>query len=284
MQSMMLATDFSERSDRALRRAVLLARQTGARIHLVHVVDDDRPRRLVDREASDARALLDELASTLGTIDTVSCETHIIRADPFAGINEAVNTLRPDLLILGPHRRQLLKDAFVGTTAERTIRKVDCPVLMVNALPVAPYKQALLTTDLSDCAGNALNRFQRLQHSMNLDATIVHVFETPALNLAMADTLSGESQQDYIRNLRSDALRNLATQLRTIRISRLTEVVRPVDVSVAHEILATASDIHADVIVMSTHGRHLLARWALGSVTEQVLQASTIDVLTVPGN
>jgi len=38
MQRIMLATDFSERSDRALRRAVILARAHDASLDLVHVV------------------------------------------------------------------------------------------------------------------------------------------------------------------------------------------------------------------------------------------------------
>ena len=32
-----------------------------------------------------------------------------------------------DLLIIGPHRRQILQDVFTGTTAERTIRGSDRP-------------------------------------------------------------------------------------------------------------------------------------------------------------
>lgn len=43
MKKIMFATDFSERSDRALRRAVILARAHDAVLEIVHVVDDDRP-------------------------------------------------------------------------------------------------------------------------------------------------------------------------------------------------------------------------------------------------
>ncbi len=190
MQTILLATDFSERSDRALRRAVLLGRESGACIHLLHVVDDDRPRRIVDRDANDARALLDELALTLREVDGVSCDTSVMQADPFDGIARAVSNISPDLLILGPHRRQILRDAFVGTTAERTIRAVQCPVLMVNGLPAGPYKQTLLTTDLSNNAQAALKRFEKFQAGMNNSMAIVHVFDAPALRLAMADTMS----------------------------------------------------------------------------------------------
>ena len=156
MQRIMLATDFSERSDRALRRAVLLARAHGAVLDLVHVVDDDRPRRIVDHEAVDARTLLRELAQSLRSVDGITCQIDVVLSDPFAGIVKAVAEKKPDLLVIGPHRRQILKDAFLGTTAERTIRSVDCPVLMVNGPPVAPWRHILLTTDLSDIAKSAL--------------------------------------------------------------------------------------------------------------------------------
>ena len=122
MQRIMLATDFSERSDRALRRAVLLARSHGARLDLVHVVDDDRPQRIVQHEVDDARAMLRELARALERDDGVQTDIGIILADPFAGIATAAAERQPDLLVIGPHRRQILRDVFLGTTAERTIR------------------------------------------------------------------------------------------------------------------------------------------------------------------
>jgi len=158
VQRTMLATDFSERSDRALRRAVILTRQQGAALEIVHVVDDDRPRRLVDHEVNDARQLLAELARSLKDLDGVACATGVLLDDPFAGIVKAAAKASPDLLVIGPHRRQILRDAFVGTTAERTIRAVRCPVLMVNGPPVGPWRHVLMTTDLSEHSGNALRR------------------------------------------------------------------------------------------------------------------------------
>lgn len=159
MKKIMFATDFSERSDRALRRAVILARAHDAVLEIVHVVDDDRPRRIVDHEVNDARQLLGELARTLKDLDGVSCSTQIVQDDPFAGIVKAVAKATPDLLVIGPHRRQILRDAFVGTTAERTIRAASCPVLMVNGPPVGHWRHMLQTTDLSETAERALKRF-----------------------------------------------------------------------------------------------------------------------------
>jgi nucleotide-binding universal stress UspA family protein len=51
--------------------------------------------------------------------------------------------------------------------------------------------------------------------------------------------------------------------------------------SVAREILDHADEIAADLIVMTTHGRHGMARFFLGSTTERVLRTASVPVLTV---
>lgn len=51
--------------------------------------------------------------------------------------------------------------------------------------------------------------------------------------------------------------------------------------SAAEEIMRAADGIKADMVVMSTHGRHGLSRWAFGSVTDKVMQAGKIPVLVV---
>jgi universal stress protein E len=52
------ATDFSTRSQRAVRRAGLLAQEHGAELALVHVVDDDQPQDLVALETREAERIL----------------------------------------------------------------------------------------------------------------------------------------------------------------------------------------------------------------------------------
>ncbi len=49
----------------------------------------------------------------------------------------------------------------------------------------------------------------------------------------------------------------------------------------ADEILAFASDVGADLIAMSTHGRSGISRWVFGSVADRVLRGATCPVLLV---
>jgi len=83
--------------------------------------------------------------------------------------------------------------------------------------------------------------------------------------------------QDYAVRRATDHLNDLAQRLRAdgVEVATYVRVGVPVD-----EILKFAGEHAANVIVMGTHGRtgfrHLLA----GSVTEKVVRASSIPVLT----
>ncbi|MEP3439759.1 MAG: universal stress protein [Hoeflea sp.] len=282
MKNIMMATDFSERSDRALRRAILLARQLGAGITLVHVVDDDQQRRIVEAERDAAETLLRQMGETLRDADQLECETRIILASPFAGIVQAVEDGKPDLLVIGPHRRQVLRDVFIGTTAERTIRAVGCPVLMVNAPPAGNYRHVMQTTDLSDGSREALQRFPSLGISGEARNSLLYVYDAPALRLAFSHTMPKSERETYRSDESRDASRRLSEFLATANFGGVAPMVRFEATTAQHEILEAADAEKADLVVISTHGQTGIAKLFIGSVTEQVLRMSPVDVLALP--
>ena len=282
MKEILVATDLSERSDRALRRATLLARQFKAAILLVHIVDDDQPRRIADTERDAATTLLREMAATLRDVDGVTCETRVILAAPFVGITQAVADAKPDLLVIGPHRRQVLRDVFVGTTAERTIRSVECPVLMVNATPAGQYRHVLQTTDLSVPSRDGLQRFQNLGLGKGGRNSLLYLFDAPALRLVMAHTMPQDDQKKYVLDEQADAARELAAFSASAGLQDIRQLARYEATAAQHEILKAAEEERADLIVMSTNGRGGIAKMLIGSVTEQVLRNASVDVLAIP--
>lgn len=282
MKKIMMATDFSERSDRALRRATLLARQFDAPLSIVHVVDDDQPRRIVESERNTASELLRELRSTLQEFDGISCDTRVVLADAFVGIARAVEEEAPELLVIGPHRRQALRDVFVGTTAERTIRSVTCPVLMVNAPPVGTYGHVMLTTDLSAGAERAAGTSVALRLMDGADVSVLHVYDAPATRLAMSHTVPSDNREVYLENLRKEAAANLAQFVKKTGVRSQRQLVRLGLNAPATEILKTAKDEAADLVILGTEGRKGVSKFFLGSVAENVLRMADRDVLAVP--
>jgi len=277
-----VATDFSERSDRAIRRATLLAQTFGASLTLIHVIDDDQPRRILRAEQQAVEAFLGEQTRSLREIDGLACTSRIVLGDPFEGITQAAREDEADLLIIGPHRRQVLKDVFVGTTAERTIRASERPVLMANGVPAGPYRRILLAVDLSGCSGDAVHAVQNLGLNAKAAVSVVHIFDAPASGLMYWSSSDEDRIKDYLAQEEERASGELAAFLTDFNLGPVQQILRPDETSVAHIICATAREASADLIVVGTRGRTGIAKTLLGSVAAEVLRSSDRDVLAVP--
>jgi len=86
MRQIVVATDFSSRSQRALPRAGLLARQIAADLTLLHVVDDDQPEKLVEIESREADRLMNEQIGSLAELRDVRCRKVVATGEAFDGI------------------------------------------------------------------------------------------------------------------------------------------------------------------------------------------------------
>ncbi|MZR32390.1 universal stress protein [Sneathiella litorea] len=282
MKSLLVATDFSERSDRAIRRATLLARTYDAAVMLIHIVDDDQPKRLIKAEEQAASKLLEEQARSLREIDGLECEFRIALGDPFEKIMQIGREEDVDLVIIGPHRRQILKDVFVGTTAERIIRTSDRPVLMANAVPAGAYRQILIATDLSDCSGDALRAAVGLDLIKKSDVSVLHVFDAPPTGLMNRASLSDDQIQDYLYNEEQRASLDLLAFLVEHDLRSVPSILKPAISSVEEVILSAAREISAEVIIIGSRGKTGLAKTLLGSTAEKLLCVSDHDILVVP--
>lgn len=60
MKNILIATDLSERSNRALRRAAMLAAQFGAHLTVLHVTDADLPERVATAVGTEAEQAIRE--------------------------------------------------------------------------------------------------------------------------------------------------------------------------------------------------------------------------------
>ena len=155
MRMILAGTDLSARSDRALHRAALLAREFKARLLILHVVDDDQPPALIDQDRRQAKALLDGQALHLAELANAPPDLLVKVGDPFDIIVRTAREQGADLIVLGAHRKRILRDIFVGTTIERVMRTGSAPVLMVNGFPDDPYRRLLLAIDMSEASARA---------------------------------------------------------------------------------------------------------------------------------
>lgn len=277
----LVATDFSPRSDRALRRATMLAKQLGMRLCLVNVVDNDQPPHLIDAQLEAARSILDETVRTLGEVDGVDARSELVVGDVFSGILQTAHRIDPALIVMGPHRRQF-RDAFIGTTAERTIAHSRHPVLMTAGVPSAPYGRVLLALDMEPASKDAARHLLRMAIVPQSGLVAMHAYDAPAegmMKLAMSPV---EAVHHYVATEERRADGEFRAMLRELGAQSARRMLVPVNGRAARTILESARDVKAPLIVVGTSQKRGLSRFLLGSVAQEVLADTDRDVLVVP--
>ena len=139
LRNILLATDFSEFSTRALGYALGIASRLKARLHLFHCIDPG-PYSFADpgeveTARDDARRELERLAAALGRQyreSNVDLNV-VVKAGNLPGIlSRAIEDLGLDLIVIGTHGRSGWRKLALGSVAETIVRQAACPVLGVG--------------------------------------------------------------------------------------------------------------------------------------------------------
>lgn len=282
MRSIVVATDFSTRSDRAIRRGILLAKASNAELTLVHAVDDDQPQHLIELETAEAKRLLEAQTETLRQVDGIDASYRVALGDSFTSIAGIAKEYASDLVIVGPHRRQILKDVFVGTTAERITRTSLIPVIMANAVPASSYRHMLVAVDMSENSAEAVRLAAQMDWGDKPALSIFHAYDAPERAMRGSFALSENDIQRYLAEANARARAELSAFLRRLKVRPVRQIVEMINTEPAAMIRKAARDADADLIVIGRQGRSGLSKLMLGSVAESVLRSSELDVLAVP--
>jgi len=276
------ATDFSTRSNRALRQAGLLAKAGGTQLDIVHVVDDDQPAQMIETERREADRVLAEQMKVMPELSDVRCEAMVVVGDPFDGILRTAAAAKADLIVMGQHRRQLLRDIFVGTTIERVIRARSFPVLMVNNEAQQHYERILIAVDTSEPSANAILVAKQARLVNESRPTLLHAFQPLAKGKILAAGSARAAIDEYVASERQRARAEVTAFLAAHGFDREQWPLR-IEVGAAGEVLSrSVREMRADLLVMGTRGRSGLLKVLIGSVTEEALRSLDVDILAVP--
>jgi nucleotide-binding universal stress UspA family protein len=281
MDRIVVATDFSTRSDRALRRATLIARRTGGSLTLLHVVDADQQERMIATERDTARSVLEESAQTLTSVDGIAADSLVKVGDVHEGILEAAEEAAADLIILGPHRRRM-RDVFVGTTVERVVRRSRLPLLVAVQTPSANYARTLLALDFDEASKSAARAALAMGIFERTEVVVMHAFDAPAEGMMRRAMEANEVIEDYVADRRSIALEKLHHFARELDLPPTDKRASAIMGSPARSILESALDEESHLIVLGTNQRKGFERMLIGSVTEEVIRDARRDILIVP--
>jgi universal stress protein A len=133
MQTIIFPSDFSHCGNSALALATVLARDTGAKLVIVHVEEPPLAYAGGDMYYGVAEPATDDLKRMLGEIKptdpNVPFEHRMLMGEPAIAIVDLATEISADLIVLGTHGRTGLSRLLMGSVAESVVRQASCPVL-----------------------------------------------------------------------------------------------------------------------------------------------------------
>jgi nucleotide-binding universal stress UspA family protein len=294
--SILVPLDGSAFGEHALPLAAGIARRAGATLRVVHAHEPGDDRLLTwytldpGVEQSE-RAYLDSVARRLATGAGVTPTTALVHGSAAEALPEHARGVGADLIVMTTHGRGPLSRFWLGSVADRLVRLLPVPVLLVRpresapALDVEPaLARMLIPLDGSDLAERILRPALALGGLMGTAYTLLRVIKpVPVLGDDLAGHAAAAADVPALRGRQGEAqtyLDRVAGRLRAGPWAVHTRVIAHPHAAAA--ILDEARAGPVDLIALATHGREGLQRLLLGSVADKVLRQATIPVLVQP--
>jgi len=135
LRNILVATDFGPAADAAMTYGRALARTFGARLHLLHAMENPFLRSSSGDPHAHKTALLRRLHDQVTAEDAGALKAHVVldtSDDPADAITAYAKSANIDLIVIGTHGRGAIAQFLVGSIAERVVRTAGCPVLTVK--------------------------------------------------------------------------------------------------------------------------------------------------------
>ena len=264
----------------ALLQAAALARWYDAELHVAHV-RGGRARRQPSAESSSSG-----LSSFMEAVDTdgLRLSSVVLTGDPVSAVTERAKLIAADLVVVPRHGRRFGTYWRPGVYAKDLARVLPCPTLAVPdpgpRSAKGSFVNILCPTDFSAASAAALRQALVLAQQTGGTLTLLHVldgfpYETPYSGGAAFRLIDEyRAQVDRI----SRELRN-AVPPDAFSWCHIDTVVVS---GVAHRtIVATASELNTDLIVMGLPERSGIDRVIMASTATSVLRSAACPVLLV---
>ena len=276
------ATDLLPKSEAAIARAGQLSDQLGAALELLHVVSPEHSPQVLEWTLQDAFARTKSRAAPLLWRTHRTAIVSVRVGNPARLIPETAAQSKARMLILGPHRKRPLRDALVGTIAEKALATRTCPVLVVRDEVRESYLRVLLALDLSKASASAIRAAESLVLTPDAQAAVVHAHQPPYQGMMRYADLGTDSVARYADNWRQEADSTIQDLLRNESANSARYDIRIEQQPAAAGILHAVERYAPDLLVMGTRGGGRMRQALIGSVANRVLQETRCDVLIVP--
>jgi nucleotide-binding universal stress UspA family protein len=276
----LLATDLGAQGDRALDRAVIMARTLRVPLIAVHVLEPGAHgaavgaptwRRMSEDHRAWARYRLGLDLDGAG----IPADIRVESGDAAEQILQVAHASGCGLVVTGVGRNESLGRLLLGSTVRKLVRQLAVPVLVVKSRPHGPYPKAIVATDFSPESGHALRRAAALLPGTPL--ALFHACDT-VLGMPGDAARAPEPLQRDLDNEMRRFLDGLAGLPPGVPASTVVQYGEPETVLSEYVFQA-----RCDLVIAGAQRMKGIMGAMVGSVAERLLEALPSDVMLVPG-
>lgn len=278
MQKILVPTDFSDNSLKAVAQACEIAKKTNAVIHLLHVVEPTLNMATMQADSSGKKVLADKSKSlelSLKAIAEVYPDVKIVPV--LVGGNVIPSILKyaekenPDLIVMGTKGASGLKKIFIGSVTAGIIGKTNFPVLTVPVSYELTRPEAIVF---------ATNQFERNEHLLKNFVELAQFFSIPVHVIVFKD-VDANKDADFIYN--EEQLNYYLGFLKETfpRTVFKGEILEGSDFESAID--AYCVNNTAGIIAMVTYPKSFFEKFFFKSFTKNMAFHSAIPILAIPG-
>ena len=288
LRSILAATDLSAPAQHAVARAFRTAADSGAKLDLLHVINQgalEALRQLLGLQAAEvetrlldaARETLSSQAAELGPKYGVSAGTHLVSGRVLNAILDQADARDADVLVVGARGEDFLGHLVLGTTAERLLRRTLRPLLVNKLAAHDSYRRVLLPLDFSPWSDTALKLARAVAPAAEI--VLMHAFEAPFEAKLEFAGVEESTLTMYRIAARQHAHEQLQEYASAAGLESGSASFRVLHGDASNSILTLEQELDCDLIIMGKHGQGVLEELLLGSVTKHILAESSCDVL-----
>jgi nucleotide-binding universal stress UspA family protein len=266
LKSVLIATDFSEASDKAARHALAIARHYGAKLYLAHVVSSlgftivgpDAVNLATEIVSRDACELENRLVQS-GALAGLSHEVIVRQGSVWDELDKIIDQEKIELVVIGTHARRGMGKLLLGSVAEHIFRHAGCLVLTVGPCslqdsPVGsgrPIRPFLFATDFSEASLRALPYAISAANHFATNLVLLNVMSdipVPSNLLPSASDVIQMQEKARVNSL--GRLKELVSQNAKLTVAPefVVEIGEPTE-----KILKVANTLKCDAIILGLH-------------------------------
>lgn len=297
VRAILVPLDGSDLAEQALRVATARAQRAGAELHLVSVhqpvpvsslpAEIAVPVQQLDTDALDnLRRYLSGVAAAMQTTLRTRVVTAALRGDVATELCRYVEDNDVDLVVMTTHGRTGLSRLWLGSVADRLLRRLAIPVLLLHPgdeARAADHRHMVVALD-GDIEEPILDAMVVVGAKPGVTrCLLVRVVEPTVPVWSGLAAYPGHLPTDLTARQVDDAwqyLGRIADRLEKAGWEAEPEVL--VGRGVANQVLALAEACGADCIVVGTHGTRGLERLLIGSVADKIVRGARVPVLVAP--